>query len=108
MQTVTKLTGQIQRDIPLAEFDVDTALLSVATLMASLVSARIESGAPSGTGNRALLELVKAQEAMVTASGSVAKAHIAMLGVAREVGTHDIDECPKPSARAAAPLRAVA
>jgi hypothetical protein len=106
--TIFKITREIRRDLPRAEADVDTALLSLSSLMSTLVSARIESGAAAGTGHRALLEIVKAQDAVVIASAAVAKAHSAMISVGREMGAHDIDECPRVAGKADAPLKVVA
>ena len=91
---VAQFTRQIRNELPQAEADLDIALLSISTLLSTLVTARIETGAHAGTGQRAVAELVKAQQAMVEASGAIAKAHIVMRSVGKERGAHDIEDCP--------------
>jgi hypothetical protein len=91
---VAQFTRQIRSELPQAEADLDIALLSISTLLSTLVSARIETGAHASTGQRAVAELVRAQQAMVEASGAIAKAHIVMRNVGREQGAHDIEDCP--------------
>jgi hypothetical protein len=107
-QQITHFTRQIRDDLPRAEADVDVAMLSLSTLLSTLVAARIKTGVNPGTGQRAVAEVVKAQQAMVDASGALAKAHLVMRKVGTELGGHDIDECPPSHGSQLKPLRIVA
>lgn len=99
---------KIRDDLPQAESDLDAAMLSLSSLLSTLVTARMQTGVRAGTGQRAVAEVVKAQQAMLDASGALAKAHIVMRKVGTELGAHDIDECPPSQGSQFAPLRVVA
>jgi hypothetical protein len=86
-------TTRIMRAIPAAESDIDTAMISIATLMATLVQARKDSDVPSSTGQIALVRLAKAQVSLVGVSSDMLRVHKEMLVVGKEFSGLDIHEC---------------
>lgn len=96
VMTLEVATARLSRELPLAETSLDDALINITKLMTSMVIARKETGAAPATGHSALMRLIKAQEAVVTASGEMARVHGQMLTVGREVGALDIEKCPPP------------
>ncbi len=107
-KTARHIAARIRQDLPATEGHVDASLRMLSDLFTSLVSARIDSGAPAGTGHDVLLHVQKAQEAMLSAAGQLARAHGKLLDQAREVGIGDTDgECPPQGMAPAEPLRLV-
>ncbi len=96
VMTLEAATTRLSREIPQAETSLDDALISISRLMTSMLIARKETGAAPATGHSALIRLMKAQEAVITASGEMARVHGQMLAVGQEVGALDIEECPPP------------
>lgn len=91
-------TMRLSREIPEAESEVESALVTLSSLMTSMLVARRETAAPAGTGHGALVHVLKAQEALLTASGELARAHGRMVKVGQEFCAGDIEECPPLSA----------
>lgn len=90
---------RIARDISDAEKALDEALIRQASLFATMVSARRETGVAPFTGHDALLRLAKSQQALLEAGGNLARVHGSLLGVQREMGV--ADECPPDDGRVA-------
>ena len=66
---------RIARDLHQAEAALDEALMRQATLLATMVGARRETGVAPFLGQDALMRLVKSQQAMVDAGGELARVH---------------------------------
>ena len=92
-------SDQIKQEVPLAEASIDQALISVSTLMATLLQARLDTGVPAGTGQVAVRRLAKAQTALVEASSDVLRVHGELKKVGQEHAGMDIhEECPPAQA----------
>ena len=83
---------RIARDISQAEKALDEALIRQASLFATMVSARQETGVAPFTGHEALLRLSRSQQALLEAGGNLARVHGSLLEVQQEVC--GMDECP--------------
>lgn len=90
--TVPVAQMRIARDISEAERALDEALIRQASLFATMISARRETGAAPFTGHEALLRLTRSQQALLEAGGNLARVHGALLDVGREMGV--AEECP--------------
>lgn len=97
--TVPVAQLRIARDISEAERALDEALIRQASLFATMVSARRDTGVGAFTGHEALLRLSKSQQALLEAGGNLARVHGSLLGVQREMGV--ADECPPDDPRSA-------
>jgi hypothetical protein len=95
--TVPVAQMRIARDIGEAEKALDEALIRQASLFATMVSARRETGAHPFTGHEALLRLAKSQQALLEAGGNLARVHGSLLDVQREMGAGD--DCPPDEPR---------
>ena len=88
-------TDQLKQDMPHTEASIDQALISVSSLMATLVQARVDTGVPAATGQVAVRRLAKAQMALVEASSDVLRVHGELQKVGREFSGMDVHEsCP--------------
>lgn len=92
-------TDQLKRDVPDTEVSIDLALVSVSSLMATLVQARMDTGVPTATGQVAVRRLVKAQMALVEASSDILRVHGDLKKVGQELAGMDVHEdCPPAQA----------
>ena len=87
---------RIVRDINEAEKALDEALIRQASLFATMVSARQETGVAPFTGHEALLRLAKSQQSLLEAGGNLARVHGSLLDVQKELC--GMDECPPEKA----------
>lgn len=100
---------RLQRDVPEAEASIDDALIAVSSLMASLVTARRETGVPAKTGQATIQRLAKAQMSLIEASSDVLRVHGELAKIGRESAGLDVHEdCPPASGAAKPHLVAVA
>lgn len=83
---------RITRDLRDAEAALDEALIKQASLFATMVTARQETGSEPFVGQEALMRLAKAQQTLLSAGGELARVHGRLLDVQREMGIGD--ECP--------------
>lgn len=91
----TKVTAlRIGRQFEACEEGADRLLADIATLTADLVSARLESDAESGTGQRALSRVIAAQTALAEAQQGLIRAHADMLLIGVERGDIPEGQCP--------------
>ncbi|MEP3227083.1 MAG: hypothetical protein ABJO01_13985 [Parasphingorhabdus sp.] len=95
---IKKAKDQIGKDMPNTEYSIDQALISVSTLMATLVNARISSGVPAATGQAAILRLAKAQMALVDASSDVLRVHGELKKIGKEYAGYGSEDCPPAQA----------
>lgn len=100
---------RLQRHVPVAEARIDDALIAVSSLMASIVTARRETGVPAKTGQATIQRLAKAQMSLILASSDVLRVHGELVQIGRETGGLDVHEDCPDTPRAAVPhLAAVA
>jgi hypothetical protein len=90
---INQNTARIMRAIPKAEANIDTALVSLASLMVTLIQARQECNVPSSAGQIAIVRLAKAQMSLVGVSSDMLRIHKEMLVVGKEHAGLDIHEC---------------
>lgn len=95
--TVPVAQLRIARDISEAEKALDEALVRQSSLLATMVTARRETGSDPFLGHEALLRLVKSQQALLEAGGNLARVHGSLLEVQKEVC--GVDECPPDGER---------
>lgn len=98
---------RITRDLHQAEAALDEALLRQATLLATMVGARRETGVAPFMGQEALLRLVRSQQAMLDAGGELARVHGGLSKIAVETNGGN-DPCPKTATTEAEPAVAAA
>lgn len=92
-------SDQIKHDVPHTEASIDHALISVSSLMATLLQARLDTGVPAATGQIAVRRLAKAQMALVEASSDVLRMHGELKKVGQEFAGMDVHEtCPPAQA----------
>lgn len=107
-QNIAAMTARLQREVPNAETSIDDALIAVASLMTSVVTARRESGVPAKTGQGTIIRLARAQMSLVEVSGDILRAHGELVEIGRETAGYDLRECPAVAATGIAPLSSVA
>lgn len=91
--TVPVAQMRITRDLREAEAALDEALLKQASLLATMVLARRETGSEPFLGQEALMRLAKSQQTLLSAGGDLARVHGKLLEVQREKGAGE--ECPE-------------
>jgi hypothetical protein len=91
--TVPVAQMRITRDLREAEAALDEALLKQASLLATMVLARRETGSEPFLGQEALMRLAKSQQTLLSAGGDLARVHGELLEVQREKGAGE--ECPE-------------
>lgn len=96
-------SDQIKQDVPHTEASIDQALISVSSLMATLVQARVDTGVPAATGQIAVRRLAKAQMALVEASSDVLRVHGELKKVGQEFAGMDVHETCPPAQAAVGP-----
>jgi hypothetical protein len=100
MNANEKFVARISEAIPAAEADMDTAMASVANLMATLAISRKEADVPAATGQATLVRLAKAQLALVDVSSEILRVHKELFRVGQEVNVGDLHEDCKSFAQA--------
>jgi hypothetical protein len=91
--TVPVAQMRITRDLRAAEAALDEALLKQASLLATMVLARRETGSEPFLGQEALMRLARSQQTLLSAGGDLARVHGKLLEVQREKGAGE--ECPE-------------
>ncbi len=91
-------TTRIARQVPATEVSVDEAIISVASLIATLVQARRDTGVPAATGQATITRLAKAQMSLVAVSNDVLRAHKDLTLIAEVHAGLDLRECPSGKA----------
>ena len=86
----------IGKAVPAAETALDNALLAMANLTTTLVTARLETGVAPSTGQNALVRLATAQLDLVSVSSDMLRVHGELKKVQREVCLPDVvPGCPE-------------
>lgn len=94
-ESINLTAARLQHQVPTAETRIDDAMIAVASLMASVVSARRDTaGVPPVKGQATIHRLAKVQLALVDASGDVLRVHGDLAEIAREAAGLDMHECP--------------
>lgn len=94
-ESINIMAARLQRQVPAAENRIDDAMIAVASLMASVVTARRDTtGVPAVKGHTAIHRLAKMQLALVGVSGEALRVHGELSDIARETAGLDMHECP--------------
>jgi hypothetical protein len=89
----------IGKAVPETETAIDHAILAIANLTFTLVSARLQTGVAPSTGQSALVRLAKAQCNLVSVSSDMLRVHGELKKVQREVCLPDVfPGCPEAGA----------
>ena len=87
---------RIGRGLNASENDIDTLLASIGGLMAEMAAARVATGSPAATGQRAIARLAAAQAKIVDARQDIVRAHEDLRRIAE---TADMPtDCPELTA----------
>lgn len=88
--------SHIVRDLLNSEIEIDRALASGATLLATMIQARVETNAPLATGQTAIMRLVRSLGSMTDARGDMVRVHADLLKVGQERSDLSLDPngCP--------------
>ena len=87
---------RIARQLNKCEQGADRLLADTAMLIAEMATARVESGAATGTGQRALQRVIAAQQALSEAQSGLIRAHVDLLKIGEERGDILEGNCPQP------------
>ncbi len=89
--------SRIVRDLVNSEIEIDRALASSASLLATMVQARVDTSAPLATGQTAIMRLVRSLNSMSDARGDMIRVHSELLKVGQERADYSLDPngCPK-------------
>lgn len=93
-QIIAAMTARLERDVPQAETSVDDAIIAVASLMTSVVTARRRTGVPPKTAQGSILRLAKAQVSLAAVSSEILRVHGELADLGRETAGYDLRECP--------------
>lgn len=91
-------TLRIARQLSKCEHGADRLLADTALLVAEMATARVDSGSPTGTGQRALQRLIGAQQALSEAQSGLIRAHADLLKIGQERGDILEGDCPPAKA----------
>jgi hypothetical protein len=96
-------TARIIRDLVKSETEIDNALASSASLLATMAKARLETDAPVATGHTAIMRLVRSLNSLTDARGDLVRVHSELLKVGQERGDYSLDPNGCPSGNASTP-----
>ncbi len=85
---------RIVRQINQCEAGADRLLADTAILLSEMATARLETGAKFGTGQRAIHRIVEAQKALISAQADLMRAHTDLLKIGQERGDIMTEDCP--------------
>ena len=106
---IASTAARLQRDVPAAEGRIDDALVAIASLMTTIVTARRDiASIPAVAGQATIHRLAKAQLALVGVSGDVLRVHGELARIGTETAGYDLHDCPKVAPSAGLSLRSVA
>jgi hypothetical protein len=85
----------IQHNLVESESEIDLAIARSATLLASMMTTRVETSSPFSTGQVAIMRLVKTIGSLSDARTGMARVHADLLRVGQERGDYvGGGECP--------------
>lgn len=93
-------TARIIRDLVKSETELDNALASSASLLATMAKARLETDAPLATGHTAIMRLVRSLNSITDARGDLVRVHSELLKVGQERGDYSLDPNGCPNGKA--------
>ena len=98
-ESINIMAARLQHQVPAAEIRIDDAMIAIASLMASVVTARRDTaGVPPVRGHATIRRLARMQTALVEVSGDALRVHGDLADIARETGGLDMHECPSVAA----------
>ena len=88
---------RIVRELHNSETEIDQALASSASLLATMIQARVDTDAPMATGHTAIMRLVRSLSSLTEARGDLVRVHADLLKVGQERADFSLDPngCPK-------------
>jgi hypothetical protein len=93
--SINLTAARLQHQVPSTETRIYDAMIAVASLMGSVVTARRDTaGAPAAKSQATIQRLVKMQSALVGVSGDALRVHGDLVDIARETAGLDMHECP--------------
>lgn len=92
--------ARIVRELHTSETEIDQALASSASLLATMIQARVDTDAPMATGHTAIMRLVRSLSSLTEARGDIVRVHADLLKVGQERADLSLDPngCPKGNA----------
>ena len=98
-ESINIMAARLQHQVPAAEIRIDDAMIAIASLMASVVTARRDTaGVPPVQGQATIRRLARMQTALVEVSGDALRVHGDLADIARETAGLDMHECPSIAA----------
>lgn len=94
MLTIHTTAMRLRRDLTAAEKAADELLLSLASIQATIVSARIETDVPMNMGQDAIIRLHRSMGQAVGAQTDLFRVHECLANIGREVMIGDEPYCP--------------
>ena len=85
---------RIIRELNTSELELDQAIASSATLLATMIQSRIETESPMAVGQAAVMRLVRSLSALSDARTDLVRTHAELLHVGQERGALMDDACP--------------
>ena len=95
--TIPVAQMRLAREMSEAEKALDDALIRQSSLLASVITARRETGVGPFVAHDALLRIAKSQQSLLEAGSNLARAHGSLLDVQKELC--GADECPPDGER---------
>lgn len=89
--------ARIVRDLTNSEIEIDQALVSSASLLATMAQARLDTDAPLATGQVAITRLIRSLNSLSSARADLVRVHAELLKVGQERADFSLDPngCPK-------------
>ena len=90
-------SARIVQDLTNSEVEIDRALASSASLLATMAQARLDTDAPLATGQVAIMRLVRSLNSLSDARADLVRVHAELLKVGQERADFSLDPdgCPK-------------
>ena len=94
MLTIPTAAMRLRRDLTAAEKSADELLLHLASIQATMVSARIETNVPMNAGQDAIIRLQRSMSQAVGAQTDLFRVHECLANIGRELMMGDEPYCP--------------
>ena len=97
--------ARIVRELHTSEIEIDRSLACSASLLATMIQARVETDAPMATGHTAIMRLVRSLSSLTEARGDLVRVHADLLKVGQERADLSLDPngCPNGIAEISMP-----
>lgn len=94
-ESINLTAARLKHQVPSTENRIDDAMIAVASLMASVVTARRDTkDVPAAKGHATIRRLARMQTALVGVSGDALRVHSELVDIGREAAGLDMHECP--------------